>query len=304
MVEKAQVERLLKGLCEGIVQPLYTKGRPPLTLADVVYGATMKVYSTFSGRRATTDIQECKEKGLIDEAPHYNSIFSYLRKPELTPILKALIQESASPLKSVESQFAINSSCFSTVIYRRWFDHKHSRNKKEHIWIKAHAITGTRTNVVTAVRISEVTADDSSQMPPLLADAKKLFNIEEVSADRAYLSPENVEAVDAIGAIPYIPFLKHSRGDEGPEAWKNMYHLFHYKHAEFQTHYGKRSNAEATFSMIKRKFGASVRSKLFSSQVNEVLCKILCHNLSVLNNEIHELGIEPTFWMPRIRVAI
>ena len=30
-------------------------------------------------------------------------------------------------------------------------------------------------------------------------------------------------------------------------------------------------------------------------QLNEVLCKVLCHNLCVLIQAIHELGIEPTF---------
>ena len=48
--------------------------------------------------------------------------------------------------------------------------------------------------------------------------------------------------------------------------------------------------------MVKRKFGASVRAKMHAAQVNEVLLKCLCHNLSVLVHAIHELGIEPAFW--------
>ena len=56
------------------------------------------------------------------------------------------------------------------------------------------------------------------------------------------------------------------------------------------------SNAETTFSMIKGKFGGSVRSKSPIAQVNEVLCKVLCHNICVLIQSIYELGIEPTFW--------
>jgi len=48
--------------------------------------------------------------------------------------------------------------------------------------------------------------------------------------------------------------------------------------------------------MVKRKFGSSVRAKAFPAQINEVLLKCLCHNLSVLVHAIHELGIEPSFW--------
>jgi hypothetical protein len=30
--------------------------------------------------------------------------------------------------------------------------------------------------------------------------------------------------------------------------------------------------------------------------VNEVLCKIICHNICCLIQETHELGIETAFW--------
>jgi transposase len=65
---------------------------------------------------------------------------------------------------------------------------------------------------------------------------------------------------------------------------------------EFLAHYHQRSNVESTFSMVKRKFGSSVRAKTFSAQVNEVLLKCLCHNLAVLVHAIHELGVDPAFW--------
>jgi hypothetical protein len=45
----------------------------------------------------------------------------------------------------------------------------------------------------------------------------------------------------------------------------------------------------------------SVRSKNPTAQVNEVLCKALCFNLSMLVHAIHELGIEPSF--PGLAVA-
>ena len=53
---------------------------------------------------------------------------------------------------------------------------------------------------------------------------------------------------------------------------------------------------ETTFSMIKAKFGGAVRSKTPVAQVNEVLVKILCHNIVVLIQSMFELGIMPVFW--------
>ncbi|MGB2603881.1 MAG: hypothetical protein WBC78_09810 [Candidatus Sulfotelmatobacter sp.] len=52
-----------------------------------------------------------------------------------------------------------------------------------------------------------------------------------------------------------------------------------------------RSNAESTVSMMKRKFGDSVRGKTDVAMTNEVLC-----NLVVLIHEMYELGIDPVFW--------
>lgn len=48
--------------------------------------------------------------------------------------------------------------------------------------------------------------------------------------------------------------------------------------------------------MIKRKFGPNVRSKTVAAQLNEVLCKVLAHNLCCLVQSMYELGIEPEFW--------
>ena len=43
--------------------------------------------------------------------------------------------------------------------------------------------------------------------------------------------------------------------------------------------------------MVKRRFGGWVRSRTERSQVNEVLCKVLCHNICVMIHSIYELGI-------------
>jgi transposase len=64
---------------------------------------------------------------------------------------------------------------------------------------------------------------------------------------------------------------------------------------EFYAAYHKRSNAESTFSAIKRKFGDFIRSKTPVAQVNELLCKFLAYNVCCLIRSMHELGIEPVF---------
>lgn len=240
--EKEDVQRLLRGLCDGIVQPPQKgRGRPSLPLADVVYSATMKTFTTFSGRRATSDIRECEAKGYVDHAPHYNSVFNYLDKPALTPLLKTLIEESAAPLRAVEKDFAVDSTGFSTSVYARWFDHKYGKEMKQQQWVKLHAIVGTKTNIVTAAQVTESNGADCPEFGNLVkTTAANHFDVQRVSADKAYLSAANLDTVESIGGVPYIPFKLNSRG-EGPDAWKRMWHLFSFKSAEFGAHYHRRS---------------------------------------------------------------
>jgi len=63
----------------------------------------------------------------------------------------------------------------------------------------------------------------------------------------------------------------------------------------FLEHYHQRSNVESTFSAIKRKFLPYVRSKTEKAQYNEILCKVVCHNLSVLCNAMFELDVDLKF---------
>ena len=77
-----------------------------------------------------------------------------------------------------------------------------------------------------------------------------------------------------------------------------MWHFYSFNRDEFNAHYHKRSNVETTMAMIKTKFGASVKSKTGKAQVNEVLCKVLCHNICVLIQSFYELGIETDFAVP------
>ena len=49
--------------------------------------------------------------------------------------------------------------------------------------------------------------------------------------------------------------------------------------------------------MKKAKFGGAVRANTPVAQVNEVLAKILYHNIVVLVQSMFELGVMPVFWV-------
>jgi transposase len=295
--EKHRFQELLFDLCRGVPQPprpAGKTGRNPVLLSDAIFAGVFKVYSTVSTRRFSCDLKDAHERGYVTKPIHYNSVCAYLENKRLTPILHSLISRSALPLSAVETDFAVDSSGFSSSKFDRWYDEKYGVTRSRHTWIKTHLACGVKTNIVTAVRILDKDAGDSPQFGPLVNATAQGFTIKEVSADKAYLSHNNLELVESLGATPFVQFKKNSIDNDG--AWGRMYHYFQFRQEEFQAHYHKRSNVESTFSAIKRKFGDSVRSRTDVSMVNEVLAKILAYNVVVNIHEQAELGIESVFW--------
>ncbi len=123
--EKSEFQRLLHELCKGIGEPSQKTGRPRLPLEDMIFSAAFKVYSTVSGRRFMSDLRDAKDKGFISKLPCYNSIFNYFEDGGLTPYLTMLIEESSLPLQAIESDFAVDSSGFSTCRFVQWVNAKY-----------------------------------------------------------------------------------------------------------------------------------------------------------------------------------
>jgi transposase/predicted nucleic acid-binding Zn finger protein len=294
--EKTRFGILLADLCKGIPQPVHEgRGRPALPLADMTFASVYKVYTGFSVRRFISDLRDAKADGLIASTPHFNSVTNYLDDPNMTPILKNLVVTSSLPLKAVETEFAIDSSGFTTSRFVRWFNKKYGRETDNREWVKVHLMCGVNTHIVTSVDISGWEAHDTTYFVPLLEQTAQNFRITEVSADKAYLAHKNLTAVEAVNAVPFIPFKTNTFPTTEDSAWGRMYHYFMFRRDEFLAHYHRRSNIESVFSMVKGKFRDSVRSKSNTGMVNEVLAKILCHNICVLIQSMYELGIEPTF---------
>jgi transposase len=295
--EKHRFQELLCDLCRGLGPPPAgaPAGRKPVPMADRVFAAAFKVYSTVSSRRFSCDLSDAHGRGYLTRPLHYNSINAYLENPELTPVLRALIVQSSLPLRAVEVDFAADSSGFSTSRFVRWYDEKYGVERSGHDWVKVHLMCGVKTNVVTAAEILDKNAADSPQLVPLARKTAENFTIREVSADKAFSGVDNIEAVAALGGVAFIPFKSNATGGAGG-LFEKMFHFYALHRDEFLQHYHKRSNVESTFAMIKAKFRDHVRSKTDTAMANEVLCKVLGHNLCCVIQSQCELGIEALFW--------
>jgi hypothetical protein len=288
-----------------------------MPLRDCLYAAASKVYSNQSTRRAVSYVDLAYERGYISRPMCFSKITGTIENPALSPVIKSLISLSSRPLAAVEEGIAFDSSGFTSKYYVRYNadikpiiegnnkkrdDSKKDRDaiKKdrgvtEHDWVMAHVGCGTKTHVITGVVIKDRHAPDLKQLPELLGlTLMNKDSVKEVVADAIYNSVANQELIASIGAIGYIPFKGNLTGAAGG-VWQKAYYYYQYHREDFLMHYHQHSNIESVFRMIDAKFGKYVRSKTEVARVNEVLLKLLCHNICVLIQSMYELGITPEF---------
>lgn len=293
--EKLLFHKILQELCEAAI-PFQEKrkvGRPGLSKREKVFCMGLYCYGCFSSRRSISDLEIGKKIGLITHVPHFNSILNYFSDKSLTALISQLIELSAIPLKVVEKDFAVDSTGFSTSRYETWFNIRTQKKSKKRMWKKAHLMIGTKTNIITSLIITDGVVGDCPYLIPLVKKTKTYFDMEAISADKAYSSRDNLRAISEAGAYPFIPFKSNaSPKSRGCIVWAQMYKFFTKNRQEFEKRYHKRSNVESTNSMIKRKFSNHIKTKKHTAQTNEILMKCLCHNICVLIQEAFEQGIE------------
>ncbi|MFN8644257.1 MAG: transposase [Candidatus Binatia bacterium] len=148
--------------------------------------------------------------------------------------------------------------------------------RMEHDWLKVHAMTGVKTNVVgRRSAMPNATARASAccwMRPPRTSMSRRVLG------DKAYSSYANMDlsAEKAVTPVHHVRGDNAISGNTGCETWDKLFHFLHFHRQEFMRAYHKRSNVEH----LQRSsvFGDFVRSRN-KAAINELLLKIICHNL-------------------------
>lgn len=290
----AVCDYLSKFLDLVVREPKQTIGRPRASLKDIIFCLIIKAYMIRSGHRIISMLDDLEEKGFISAVPKRSTLMRYLKEANLTPILEEILQTSSLPFSDHETIFAIDSSGFS--IYSSNDAWVKVRTKKPYVkkaYRKAHICIGVNSGIISAAKITTGTANDSPFMGTLLDITAKNFQVLEVLGDKAYCSRGNYKLIQKIGAIGYIPFRSnYGNLSKGSPQFGKQFRLYLKHRGTFDLHYHLRSNVEASFSASKRKFGHFVLGRIESTQDNEVLCKLIVHNICILIYEVIKGDVE------------
>ena len=167
-------DRLLHDLVADVPEPQrdpHHAGRPPIPLADQLFCAVQKVYSQMSCRRAWGLFKNAVDHGQLPKAPYYGVTSEVLNREEVTPLLHDLITRTALSLAALEEGFAPDSTAIRTTSFGEWLEEKHGE-KREHVWLKAHALVGVNTHVFVRAVVTNKDGADNNQFEPLIRAAK------------------------------------------------------------------------------------------------------------------------------------
>lgn len=279
-------------------------GRPSQKVNDILFSMLLKIYTGLSSRRLISDLKMAKDLDYISKVPCYSTLMLYFNDKRLQKLLQELVHVSAIPLKNQEQQFAADSSGFSISKFGRWFDYRWNKEREQRLYQKAHIMVGTLTNVVTAIEVTNQWSGDNPQFKHLLKKTVLNFEVKEVMADKAYCSRENYRLAQELGIMPFIPFRANMVGTKkGLSIWRKMHTYSRENPQAFGEKYHRRSNVETAFSMIKAKFGSELMTKNYTANMNEILCKVLCHNLCCLIAAYFEFNVEATFCTETVKTA-
>lgn len=282
---------------------------------DVVraHALISKVVEGCSADSMVSIYQELIETGKLrlKRPPHQNTLSNWVNDERLTPVLMECLRLTAMPFRQREIGAAVDSSKVSQLrnAHARWVDYEGDKRPTAH-WMKCHAIVGLETLVVMAVRFSDsigITSHDKHFLIPLVDDALRVFSLQYVLADKAYLASDNLSWLWEHGIRAVIQVKKNwyrAERRDYSEAIKALVHWFdENNNREFHKVYRLRPKVECLFSLLKRLAGEHVWSrgrhhkgatstlKPCAAWINETLCKFIYLNLRATVTLEHETSV-------------
>jgi hypothetical protein len=77
-----------------------------------------------------------------------------------------------------------------------------------------------------------------------------------------------------------------------------MFLFFAYNRSKFDEHYRLRGQVEVAFGALKQVIGEGVSSLKLTAQQNELLCKAIAWNITMLVHAMYGIGLLPDFLQP------
>ncbi len=219
-------------------------------------------------------MDEIKEKLDLDKTPHFTTLQKFVsRIPSslfniiLSRILKLFYLHGESV-----SITAIDATGFTSSYASYYYSRRTGKLRRS--FLKTSISVDTSKKIILGWKISQKTDHEIKHANALIRQSNKMRKSECYVLDKGYDS-EKIHTIirEEIKADSIIPLRKRKRKKIGGKYRKQLYMAFD------KIKYNQRNIAETTFSVVKRKFGETLRARKFRNQVKEIKIKLIVYNI-------------------------
>ena len=235
-----------------------------------------------------------KEKLDLDRVPHYTTLQKFVSRIPYSWFNLILSRTIKLFYSHGEKAFitAIDATGFTSSYASHYYSKRTGKLRRS--FLKTSIAVDTDKRVILGWKISQKTDHDVKHAKTLIRQSNKLRKSQCYVMDKGYDS-EEIHALirEEIKAESIIPLRVRKRKKIKGKYRKQLYLTFD------EIRYNKRNIAETTFSVVKRKFGETLRARKFHNQVKEIKIKLIVYNINKKVIEIIyiklRISTEPNF---------
>jgi len=219
------------------------------------------------------EVMDAIQKRLeIPRIPHFTTLCKFSSRISSTILTQVFKKASTVSYRAPGrvSTIAIDSTGFPTEYFSYYYSMRTEKTRRD--FIKISLAVDTDKQTILGAKITKSRQHDTKHAKPLLKNTFK--KAECYVLDRGYDSEQIHQQIRTdLHALSFIPIRDWKADYVKGKFRKIMAQNFDRKR------YGQRNKVETVFSVIKRRFGDEIKSRLYTSQVKELKLKCIVYSI-------------------------